>query len=201
MQGEYKVGVAIETTYQAVNNATGKTIQFDVYDEAHALDAIKSGTMTEIGVTGRYWYSFTPDAEGIWNTIMVNTTDSNGPVVKQYAVAGHSIDSIGDAVAALNDFDPAGDDVALVTVTSTVTDGAKEATVAKELTVDAIQTDLDNGTDGLGAIKGAVDQNTTDIGLVQTDTTAIIADLDNGTDGLGAIKNAIDNLGVPAMVG
>ena len=193
-QGEYKVGVAIETTYQAVNKATGKTIDYNVYDASHTLDAGKSGTMTEIGATGRYYGSFTPDVEGLWNVIMINTTDSNGPVVKQYAVAGHDIDSIGDAVAQidtdlgnLNDFDPATDDVALVTETSTVTDGAKDATVAKETTVDAVQT--------------VVDQNSTDIGLVQTDTTAIIADLDNGTDGLGAIKAAVDAIGVAAMVG
>ena len=44
--------------------------------------------------------------------------------------------------------------------------------------VDGIQSDLDNGTDGLGALKTLID--------------AIQADLDNGTDGLGAIKTAVD---------
>ena len=44
--------------------------------------------------------------------------------------------------------------------------------------VDGIQTDLDNPTDGLGALKTLID--------------AIQTDIDNGTYGLGAIKTAID---------
>lgn len=46
--------------------------------------------------------------------------------------------------------------------------------------VDGIQTDLSNGTDGLGALKTLID--------------AIQADLDNGTDGLGALKALIDTI-------
>lgn len=126
--GTYKNGVAIIVTYQAVNAATGKTVTMDIYDEAHALDAPKSvAAMTEIGTTGRYYATFTPDAEGEWIAIMKNTTDSNGAVVKSYAVAGHDMDSVGDAIATV------------------------------DTVVDGIQTDLSNGTDGLGAIKAAVD--------------------------------------------
>ena len=58
--------------------------------------------------------------------------------------------------------------------------------------VDGIQTDLDNATDGLGALKTEIDANETKIDLLQVDTTAIIADLDNATDGLGALKTEID---------
>ena len=47
--------------------------------------------------------------------------------------------------------------------------------------VDGIQTDLDNGTDGLGALKTLVDTVDTVVDGIQTD-------LDNATDGLGAIK-------------
>ena len=74
--------------------------------------------------------------------------------------------------------------------------------------VDGIQTDLSNGTDGLGAIKTdtaaiLVDTGTTipntlgtpagasmsaDIAAVKSDTAGIQTDLSNGTDGLGAIK-------------
>jgi len=46
--------------------------------------------------------------------------------------------------------------------------------------VDGIQTDLSNGTDGLGALKTLID--------------AIQTDLDNATDGLGALKDLIDAL-------
>lgn len=67
--------------------------------------------------------------------------------------------------------------------------------------VDGIQTDLDNGTDGLGAIKAdtaAILIDTADIqpnyatatalATVDTVVDGIQTDLSNGTDGLGAIK-------------
>ena len=79
--GTYKNNISIMVTYQAVACATGKTIQMDVYDETHAKDNPQCGTMTEIGTTGRYYKSFTPDAEGEWIVLMKNTTDSNGEVV------------------------------------------------------------------------------------------------------------------------
>lgn len=83
----------------------------------------------------------------------------------------------------------AGDVPALVTTVDTVVDG--------------IQTDLSNGTDGLGAIKtdtAAILVDTAvlgspsgasmsaDIAAVKSDTAGIQTDLSNGTDGLGAIK-------------
>jgi hypothetical protein len=52
---------------------------------------------------------------------------------------------------------------------------------AIDTVVDGIQTDLDNGTDGLGALKALIDTVDTVVDGIQTD-------LDNGTDGLGAIK-------------
>jgi len=105
--GIYKNGVAIIVTYQAVAVGTGKTITMSVYDEVHALDAGQSGAMAEIGATGRYWKAFTPDAEGEWIIHMTNTTDGGGDTVKSYAVAGHDLDSVGDAVAALENLSAA----------------------------------------------------------------------------------------------
>lgn len=51
---------------------------------------------------------------------------------------------------------------------------------ATDTAVAGIQSDLDNATDGLGALKTLID--------------AIQTDLDNGTDGLGALKTLIDAL-------
>ena len=51
--------------------------------------------------------------------------------------------------------------------------------------VDGIQSDLSNGTDGLGALKDLID-------TVDTVADGIQSDLSNGTDGLGVIKSAID---------
>jgi hypothetical protein len=53
--------------------------------------------------------------------------------------------------------------------------------------VDGIQTDLSNGTDGLGALKALID-------TLDTVADGIQTDLDNGTDGLGALKALIDGL-------
>lgn len=50
--------------------------------------------------------------------------------------------------------------------------------------VDGIQTDLDNATDGLGALKALIDTVDTVVDGIQTD-------LDNGTDGLGALASLI----------
>ncbi len=69
----------------------------------------------------------------------------------------------------------------IVTVTDgiqTDLDNATDGLGALKTLVDAIQTDLDNGTDGLGALKTVVD--------------GLQTDLDNGTDGLGALKTLID---------
>lgn len=189
--GDYKNGVGIIVTYQAVNSATGLTIAMDVYDEAHAKDDPKSvAAMTEISTTGRYYATFTPDAEGEWIALMEKTADHSGKVVKAFNVVGHSVDSIGDAVGTV------------------------------DTVVDGIQTDLDNVTDGLGAIKTAVDAKapaseydtemarvTANVAteakqdIVDTVVDGIQTDLDNATDGLGAIKTAVDDVKSPAMVG
>ena len=103
-------------------------------------------------------------------TIINHLTDIKGTTWD----STNSLEAIHDDQAAQNDLDAAG-------VRSAV--GLASANLDTQLStidtvVDGIQTDLDNGTDGLGAIKAAVDG-------VQTD-------LDNGTDGLGAIKTAVD---------
>jgi len=198
--GTYMNGVAIIVTYQAVNAATGKTITMDVYDEAHALDAPKgSAGLSEIGSTGRYYATFTPDAEGEWIVILKNTTDSNGEVVKAFAVSGHDVDTIGDAVDGIQ------------TDLSNGTDGLG----ALKTLIDTVNTDLGNETDGLGALKTLVDSVNTDLnnetdglGALKTLVDTVNTDLSNETDGLSALKALIDTansgisaIGSPAMVG
>lgn len=65
--------------------------------------------------------------------------------------------------------------------------------------IDAVQTDLDNGTDGLGALKTLIDTVNTDLsngtdglGALKTLIDTVNTDLSNGTDGLGALKTLID---------
>lgn len=210
--GTYKNGVAIIVVYQAVNSATGKTVTMDVYDEAHAKDAAKCvAAMTEIVYnatpTGRYYATFTPDAEGEWIVIMRNTTDSNGDVVKAFAVAGHDVDSIGDLVTAIDTLiKAAGDgDLAAMKVILDAESGVKAAVNALHdfdpaidavATVTALTGHTAQTGDSFAIVNGAA-------GLVAIDTVVdgIQTDLDNATDGLGAIKAAVDAVSSPAMVG
>ena len=195
-----KVAAAIIVTYQAANCATGKTVTMDVYDEAHAEDVGQAvASMTEIGATGRYYATFTPDAEGEWIVMMYNTTDANGKAVKAFNVVGHDVDGIGDAVATVDtvvdgiqtDLDNATDGLGAL---KTEIDANETKIDTLDTVADGIQTDLDNGTDGLGALKTLIDTADTAVDAVQTD-------LSNGTDGLGAIKTAVDAVSSPAMVG
>lgn len=177
--GTYKSGVAIIVVYQAVNCATGKTVTMDVYDEAHAKDDPKSvAAMTEVAATGRYYATFTPDAEGEWITVMKNTTDNNGEVVKAFAVAGHDLDSVGDTVAAIDTLiKAAGDgDLAAMKVILDAESGVKAA-------VDALH-DFDPATDAVATVT-ALTGHTAQTG----DSFAIV---NHVTHGLSAIKTLID---------
>ena len=99
-----KINKAIEVTYQAAGVATGLVdVTMVIYDEGHALDAIDfpDVVMTEIGATGRYYGSFTPDAEGKW-TVMIDSITAPGKVVKKYDVGSSDIDSVGADVVTVD---------------------------------------------------------------------------------------------------
>jgi len=227
--GTYKSGVAIIYTYQAVGCATGKTITSIVYDETHA-DSAQGGVMAEIGTTGRYWKAFTPDAEGEWIVTITNTTDGGGDVVKAYAVAGHDVDSIGDAVAAITAAGPtkAEMDTAhglLATPAQVATElGTYDApTMAEMDTAHALlatvaKQDVIDGYHDVPAEDGVPDATIRDVVGKKTDTvagTSIIALAkqllaDTGTTGsirgadddtLKTLSDQIDAVSAPAMVG
>ena len=96
-QGEYKVGEVIEMTYQSVGPTTGLVdVKMEIFDESGAKDApnFPDVTMAEIGATGRYKGSFTPDETGKWRT-MVDSVTKPGKVVKDYDVTSHNVASVG----------------------------------------------------------------------------------------------------------
>lgn len=81
----YKVGVPIIVSYQAVNSETGLTIEMKVYNEGYTLEATED--MTELVATGRYYKAFTPDAAGEWIVTMAKKTTGGGEVIKAFRVA------------------------------------------------------------------------------------------------------------------
>ena len=112
--GTYKNGVQINLVYQAVGQLAAAIPVGTVFDEAGAVDAPKSTSLTSqlllgelTGVAaGRYLGHFTPDAEGRW-TVVIQDKNSDGEVSKVYEVCGHDMDTVGDAVAALDTADVA----------------------------------------------------------------------------------------------
>jgi hypothetical protein len=168
----YKVNQAIEVTYQANGAQSGLTdAQMDVYDETHTLDAAKSGVMTEIGTTGRYYKAFTPDAQGEW-TVMMDSATTSGKVIKHYKVGAHDVDSVGQGVAGLNDLSSS--DVATELATYDAATGAEVAALndlsaanvateletydaAKKTELDTAESNIRGGTETLETIKTAVD--------------------------------------------
>jgi len=108
-QGIYKSGEQINLVYQAINCLSGAIPVGTVFDEGGVVDAAKSTSLTsqlllgeKTGVAGgRYHGHFIPDAEGRW-TIVIQDKNGDGEVSKVYSVVGHNVDSIGDAVAALD---------------------------------------------------------------------------------------------------
>jgi len=110
--GTYKNGVQINLVYQAAGLLADAAPVGTVFDEGGAVDAPKSTSLTSqlalgelTGVAaGRYLGHFTPDAEGRW-TVVIQDKNGAGEVSKVYEVAGHDVDSIGDAVAGIDTAD------------------------------------------------------------------------------------------------
>ena len=109
MQMILKLGDPVDITYQATKEQTGLIdVTLKIYDETHAADVLNfpDVVLTEIGTTGRYYGSFIPDAKGVW-TYAVNSPSKSGPVTGTIVVTDHNLDSLGVAIAALNDLSAA----------------------------------------------------------------------------------------------
>ena len=109
MQVIAKSGNPIDVTYQAVKSTTGLIdVVAKIYDETRVQDLINfpNLTLTEIGSTGKYYSSFTPDAVGVW-TVMVDSVTKTGPVVETIIVTAQDLDSIAATVAALENLSAA----------------------------------------------------------------------------------------------
>lgn len=97
----FKVNEPIEIVYQAPNAESGlDSIRADIYDESKALKEVDQ-PLTEVGNSGTYRRSFTPDAQGEWEVVIYKFVDSDtrdGQVVKRYSVGAHNVHSVGEGV-------------------------------------------------------------------------------------------------------
>lgn len=137
----YKVGKEIKVMYQAAGAGTGKTIEMIVYDELQVVSPFDTdippgqslAAMPEIGATGRYRATFTPDVEGDWMVQIRDSVADSGKVVKHYEIGGHDVDDIGDVTGLIKtqtDLLPS-DPASQVTVDAKV--DASEAAIIAEI--------------------------------------------------------------------
>lgn len=98
---DYSLNDPIKVYYQAPNRETGLTINMKVFDEADAEDALQSGAMTEIGTSGIYWKSFTPDAVGEWR-VECAKADGSGAVTRHYSVGTVNLEDVGDVLSTVD---------------------------------------------------------------------------------------------------
>ncbi len=184
-QKNYKVNEAIEIVYQTTNGATGKTVNMEVYDEGHVLVGGGPIVLTELGVTGRYYGPFTPDAVGEWS-VQVQESDGSGKATRAFSVGAYDLDDVGgqaDAVKA--DTASIISDVAAVDtlIDGVVTDVAavdtKVDTVDSKIVtvdgkVDTVDAKVVTATSKIDAVDTLVDGVVTDVAAVKSDTASIV---------------------------
>jgi len=95
---DYKVNEAIKVVFQAAGSKTGAVVNMTVFDEAEVSAA--SVVMSEIGVTGKYQKSFTPDAEGDWQVHIAD--DQGGKAVKHFSVGPENVGGLAARISAVD---------------------------------------------------------------------------------------------------
>jgi hypothetical protein len=145
----YKVNTVREITYQAAGSTTGLTdVTMEIYDETGAKDGVNfpDVTMAEIGTTGRYKGSFTPDAEGKWR-VMINSATKPGQIVKDFEIVGHDVDSVGDDVATV--------DGKVVTVDGKIDTVDGKITALNDVSAAEVNTEVDTALADYDVAKGS----------------------------------------------
>ena len=100
---DHKLNEAVNIVYQAPNSETGLTdVTMSIYDETGVLDGVNfpDVVMTEVGTTGKYRGTITPDAEGDWEIHIAHTSKTLGKVVKSISVGSKNLKEVSDAVDA-----------------------------------------------------------------------------------------------------
>ena len=116
----YKVDEAIKVVYQAPNAESGlNNIKMGIYDELSSESSdYPDVILTEIGSSGRYEGSFTPDVKGDW-TAVIEKADGSGKVVKHYSVGAYNVNTLGENIDGVST-DVGAVDAAVVTLDGNV---------------------------------------------------------------------------------
>jgi len=97
-----KVGQPIPFGYQAPNKETGLTIVAEIYLPGKVKDSnFPDQIMPEVGSSGTYQDTFTPDAQGTWQVIM-HKDDGDSQVTKSFEVGGDDVHSVGEKVTGVD---------------------------------------------------------------------------------------------------
>lgn len=120
---QFKVDEAIEIVYQAPNKETGLTGVTAIIAEIYLPTDVKDSgfpdmELVEIGSSGVYNGTFTPDIQGEWK-VVIHKSDGDGQVVKRYSVGAYNVNSVGAAIANV-DSDVAAVDSTVVLIKSKV---------------------------------------------------------------------------------
>ena len=97
----YKINDPIEVLYQSAGNVSGLTdVTMKIFDETGVLDGVDfpDVVMSEVGSTGKYIGSFTPDAEGEWSIHIAFNSATDGQVRKQVSVGLFNLNDICSSV-------------------------------------------------------------------------------------------------------
>jgi len=109
MQVIAKVGETVYVTYQAKKATSGLTdVTMEIFDETNTKDLVNYPDVifSELGSTGVYCGSFAPDAAGKW-TYRIDSVTKSSSLPGSIIVTNNNLDSLGDAIAALNNLSEA----------------------------------------------------------------------------------------------
>ena len=136
---DYVVDGVIRVVYQAPSSVSGLLdVTMVIYDETGALDGVDfpDVIMTEVGTTGKYRGSFTPDTPGEWEVHIAHTSGTLGKSIKQFSVGGFNLDAVGTLVTS--------NEAAIVAVDAVVD------SILLEVTANSIQlTDIENAVNDI----------------------------------------------------
>lgn len=102
----FKLNEVIEIVYQAPNKESGLTgptaVTAEIFLPNDAKDsAFPDIALVEIGASGVYKGTFTPDQEGEWK-VTIHKAGGDGQVVKRYSVGLHNVSSVGQGVSSVD---------------------------------------------------------------------------------------------------